>query len=76
MKRWLEKRMVIIAAIALTGIAVHLILRVVLHTEPRVYYIPLWVVTQWCNLRIAKKHVSQKPLHNQPSPQHRQQARH
>lgn len=41
---WTSRRMVIIACVALTGIALHLILRYGVHSEVRAYQIPLWIV--------------------------------
>ena len=41
---WTSRRMVIIACVALMGIALHLILRYGLHSEVRAYQIPLWIV--------------------------------
>ena len=41
---WTSRRMVIIACVALTGIALHLILRYGVHSEAPWYQIPLWIV--------------------------------
>src|SRR5476649_1164580 len=41
---WTNRRMVIIAGIALTGIVLHLILRFGMNSDPRTYQIPLWIV--------------------------------
>jgi heavy metal translocating P-type ATPase len=38
------RRMVVIAGVALTGIALHLLLRYGVHSEVRTYQIPLWIV--------------------------------
>ena len=44
MKFWTNRRMVVIACVALTGIALHLILRYGVDSEVRAYQIPLWIV--------------------------------
>ncbi len=44
MKIWISRRMIVIAAVALTGIALHLILRYGMHREAQSYPIPLWIV--------------------------------
>ena len=41
---WTSRRMVVIACVALTGIALHLILRYGVHSEAPSYQIPLWIV--------------------------------
>ena len=41
---WTSRRMVIIAGVALTGIALHLVLRYGMHSEAPSYQIPLWIV--------------------------------
>src|ERR1700694_5389279 len=41
---WTSRRMVVIASVALTGIALHLILRFGVHSDVRAYQIPLWIV--------------------------------
>jgi heavy metal translocating P-type ATPase len=41
---WTSSRMVIIAAVALSGIALHLIFRYGVHSGVRAYQIPLWIV--------------------------------
>lgn len=41
---WMNRRMVIIAAVALSGIVVHLILRYGIHAESASYSFPLWIV--------------------------------
>ena len=41
---WTSRRMVVIAGVALTGIALHLILRYGVHSDVRAYQIPLWIV--------------------------------
>ena len=41
---WTSRRMVIIAGVALTGIALHLVLRYGVHSEAPSYQIPLWIV--------------------------------
>lgn len=41
---WSSRRMVVIAGVALAGIAPHLILRYAVHAEPRTYQVPLWIV--------------------------------
>ncbi|CAN5765623.1 heavy metal translocating P-type ATPase [soil metagenome] len=41
---WTERRMVVIAAVALAGITTHLVLRYAVHAEVRAYQIPLWIV--------------------------------
>jgi len=41
---WTGRHMVVIAGVALVGIAVHLILRYAVHAEVRTYQIPLWIV--------------------------------
>jgi heavy metal translocating P-type ATPase len=41
---WSSRRMLIIAGVALTGIALHLILRYGVHSEVRAHQIPLWIV--------------------------------
>ena len=41
---WASREMVVIAGVALTGIALHLILRYGVHSEVRAYQIPLWIV--------------------------------
>jgi heavy metal translocating P-type ATPase len=41
---WASRRMVLIAGVAMTGIALHLILRYALHAEGASYLIPLWIV--------------------------------
>jgi heavy metal translocating P-type ATPase len=44
LKFWTGRRMVVIAGVALTGIAAHLVLRYGMHSDVRAYQIPLWVV--------------------------------
>lgn len=41
---WTGRRMVVIAGVALAGIAAHLVLRYGVHSDVRTYQIPLWVV--------------------------------
>lgn len=41
---WTNRRMVVIAGVALAGIAAHLVLRYGMHGEVQTYQIPLWVV--------------------------------
>ena len=41
---WTSRRMVVIASLALTGIALHLILRYGVHIEAPSYQVPLWIV--------------------------------
>jgi cation transport ATPase len=41
---WTSRRMVVIAGLAVTGIALHLILRYGVHSEAPSYQIPLWIV--------------------------------
>ena len=41
---WTSRRMVVIAGVALAGIALHLILRYGVHSEAPSYQIPLWIV--------------------------------
>ncbi|MBK7406019.1 MAG: heavy metal translocating P-type ATPase [Phycisphaerales bacterium] len=44
LKFWTGRRMVVIAGVALAGIAVHLVFRYGVHSDVRAYQIPLWVV--------------------------------
>ncbi len=44
MNVWTGRRMVIIAGVALTGIALHLIFRYGMYSEAPSYQIPLWIV--------------------------------
>jgi heavy metal translocating P-type ATPase len=44
MKFWTSRRMVVIAGVALTGIALHLILRYGMQSEAQSCQIPLWIV--------------------------------
>jgi heavy metal translocating P-type ATPase len=41
---WASRRMVVIACVALTGIALHLIFRYGVQSQVRAYQIPLWIV--------------------------------
>jgi heavy metal translocating P-type ATPase len=41
---WTRRRLVIIACVALAGIALHLVLRYGVHSEAPLYQIPLWIV--------------------------------
>ncbi|MDP9172709.1 MAG: cadmium-translocating P-type ATPase [Planctomycetota bacterium] len=43
-KFWASRRMLVIAGVALCGIALHLILRYGLHSQAPSYQIPLWIV--------------------------------
>ena len=40
---WTGRRMIVIAGVALAGIALHLILRYAAHAEVRTYQVPLWI---------------------------------
>lgn len=44
LKFWADRSRVVIAGVALTGIALHLILRYGVQVEPFSYQIPLWIV--------------------------------
>src|ERR1035438_6590201 len=50
MEFWTKRRMVVIAGVALAGIALHLILRFGMHSDVTAYQIPLWIVLSFGGL--------------------------